>query len=219
VACDDRRGESARLQSRHQEPARAGGRPRRSASPDTAIAAIHRSATAAVKIAVPEAGGSPELQIEAMQMASNFILKASLPHPTLLSRSETPVSLVSTGAAWKSDNAAGFVRIIPPQPNLSGLDVAAAIVGDDAKECKGKFASARNSELVDSDVVFRGMSSCEDSEKSAIAEYFVFPRKAGGFIVFSVLTPTKATGQQIQGPQREELNAGFRKAAYTSITQ
>jgi hypothetical protein len=63
------------------------------------------------------------------------------------------------------------------------------------------------------------MSSCEDSEKSAIAEYFVFPRKAGGFIMFSVLTPTKATGQQIQGPQREELNAGFRKAAYTSITQ
>jgi hypothetical protein len=163
--------------------------------------------------------GSPELQIEAMQMASNFILKASLPHPTLLSRSETPVSLVSTGAAWKSDNAAGFVRIIPPQPNVSGLDVAAAIVGNDAKECKGKFASARNSELVDSDVVFRGMSSCEDSEKSAIAEYFVFPRKAGGFIMFSVLTPTKATGQQIQGPQREELNAGFRKAAYTSITQ
>jgi hypothetical protein len=157
--------------------------------------------------------GSAELQMEAMQLASNFILKASsLTHPTLVGRSETPVTIASTGAAWKADNAAGFVRIIPPQPNVSGLEVAAAIVGNDAKECKGKFASARNSELIDSEVVFRGMSSCEDSEKSAVAEYFIFPRKAGGFIMFSVLTPTKAIGQQ-----RDELNAGFRQAAYTSV--
>jgi hypothetical protein len=162
--------------------------------------------------------GSAELQLEAMQLASNFILKASsLSHPSLVSRSETPVSLASTGAAWKADNATGFVRIIPPQSNVVGLDVAAAIVGNDAKDCKGKFASARNSELIDSEVVFRGMSSCEDSERSVIAEYFIFPRKAGGFIMFSVLTPLKTIGQQIQGQQRDEINAGYRKAAYTSI--
>jgi len=164
--------------------------------------------------------GSAELQLEAMQIASNFILKASsLTHASLLSRSETPISLVSTGAAWKADNATGFVRIIPSQPNVAGLDVAAAVVGNDAKDCKGKFASARNSELLDSEVVFRGMSSCEDSEKSVIAEYFIFPRKAGGFIMFSVLTPTKAVGQQIQPQSRDEMNAGFRKAAYTAVGQ
>jgi hypothetical protein len=164
--------------------------------------------------------GSAELQLEAMQMASNFILKASLlSHPALLSRSETPVSLASTGAAWKADNATGFVRIIPPQPNVAGLDVAAAVVGNDAKDCKGKFASARNSELIDSEVVFRGMSSCADSERSVVAEYFIFPRKAGGFIMFSVLTPTNAIGQQIQSQNRDEVNAGFRKAAYTAIGQ
>jgi hypothetical protein len=50
--------------------------------------------------------------------------------------------------------ATGFVRIIPPQSNVSGLDVAAAIVGNDAKECKGKFASARNSELIDGGLSF-----------------------------------------------------------------
>ena len=161
--------------------------------------------------------GSADYQLEAMQIASNFILKASLDHPALLSRAETPVSVASAGAAWRADNATGFVRIIPPQSNVSGLDVAAAIAGNDARECKGKFASARNSELLDSDVVFRGMSSCEDSEHSAIAEYFIFPRKAGGFIMFSVLTPTKTSGQQKQGPEREEVNAGFRKAAYVSL--
>lgn len=163
--------------------------------------------------------GSAEYQLEAMQIASNFILKASLVRPSILSRSETPVSVAATGAAWKADNATGFVRIIPPQSNVSGLDVAAAIVGNDAKDCKGKFASARNSELVDSEVVFRGMSACEDSARSVIAEYFIFPRKKGGFILFSVLTPAKTMAQQPQGQQREELNSGFRKAAYVSLVQ
>ena len=174
------------------------------------------TAASSLQPSIPQEG-SAEYQLEAMQIASNFILKASLVRPSLLSRSETPVSVASTGAAWKADNATGFVRIVPPQQNVSGLDVAAAIVGNDAKDCKGKFASARNSELVDSEVVFRGMSSCEDSERSVIAEYFIFPRKAGGFIMFSVLTPTNAIGRQIQGPQRDEQNAGLRKAAYISL--
>jgi hypothetical protein len=185
-------------------PARAARQP----APPTAASSLQPS--------IPQEG-SAEYQLEAMQIASNFILKASLDHPTMLSRAETPVSVASTGAAWKADNATGFVRIVPPQSNASGLEVAAAIVGNDAKECKGKFASARNSELVDSEVVFRGMSSCEDSERSVIAEYFIFPRKAGGFIMFSVLSSLKKIEQQTQGPQREELNAGFRKAAYISL--
>ncbi|XUM24536.1 hypothetical protein ACRAVF_16045 [Bradyrhizobium oligotrophicum S58] len=162
---------------------------------------------------------SPELQLEAMQIASNFILKASLSHPAILGGGERPVWLTSGGVAWKADNATGFVRIVPPQRNVDGLEVAATIIGNDARDCKGKFISARNSELVDSAVVFRGMSSCEDSEKSDIAEYFIFPRKAGGFVLFSVVTPTKPVGggggQQLQ--TREEANANFRKAAYTSI--
>ncbi|MGJ4895281.1 MULTISPECIES: hypothetical protein [unclassified Bradyrhizobium] len=163
---------------------------------------------------------SPELQLEAMQIASNFILKAALSHPAILGGGERPVWLTAGGVAWKADNATGFVRIVPPQRNLDGLEVAATIIGNDARDCKGKFISARNSELVDSAVVFRGMSSCEDSEKSDIAEYFIFPRKAGGFVLFSVITPTKPIGgggQQLQ--TREEANANFRKAAFTSIAK
>ncbi|MGJ4885365.1 hypothetical protein ACQR13_12085 [Bradyrhizobium sp. HKCCYLRH3059] len=163
---------------------------------------------------------SPELQLEAMQIASNFILKAALSHPAILGGGDRPVWLTAGGVAWKADNATGFVRIVPPQRNLDGLEVAATIIGNDARDCKGKFISARNSELVDSAVVFRGMSSCEDSEKSDIAEYFIFPRKAGGFVLFSVITPTKPVGgggQQLQ--TREEANANFRKAAFTSIAK
>jgi hypothetical protein len=184
----------------------------------TAKQAAPPTAASSLQPGIPQEG-SAEYQLEAMQIASNFILKASLVRPSILSRSETPVSIASTGAAWKADNAIGFVRIIPPRPNLSGLEVASAIVGNDAKDCKGKFASARNSELLDSEVVFRGMSACEDSERSVIAEYFIFPRRKGGFILFSVLTPARTMAQQPQGQQRDELNSGFRKAAYVSLGQ
>ena len=70
----------------------------------------------------PTSGPStPELQLEAMELASNFILKASLPNPRVLSRAETPPTLVNNGAAWKSDDAVGFVRIIPANDGVKGF--------------------------------------------------------------------------------------------------
>jgi hypothetical protein len=44
-----------------------------------------------------------------------------------------------------------------------------------AEECKGKFASGRVSELVDSEVVFRGFYSCEDSDGARTVQLFVVP--------------------------------------------
>jgi hypothetical protein len=62
---------------------------------------------------------------------------------------------------------------------------------NDAKACKGKFASGRMSELVDNDVVFRGFASCDDSDGSRVAQYFIVPRPKGGFVMFSVQSNMK----------------------------
>jgi hypothetical protein len=67
-----------------------------------------------------------------------------------LHRRGNPVEIASNGAAWRSDEATGFVRIVPLQNNIKGLDVAAAVVATDARDCKGKFASGRMSELAGS---------------------------------------------------------------------
>ncbi len=160
---------------------------------------------------------SPELQVEAIELASNFLMKAQLHNPKILSRAETPVELASYGAAWKSDEAIGFVRIIPTGPDTKGLDVAATVVGNDAKACKGKFASARMSELVDSDVVFRGVATCEDSDGSRVAEYFIVPRRKGGFVMFSVQTNMKTA--QERDITKEESLASFRKAALVAVSR
>jgi hypothetical protein len=134
---------------------------------------------------------SADLQLEAVELASNFLIKVQLHNARILSRTETTAELASYGAEWKSEEAIGLVRIIPTEPTVKGLDVAATVIGNDAKACKGKFASGRLSELVDSDVVFRGFASCDDSDGSRVAQYFIVPRPKGGFVMFSVQSNMK----------------------------
>jgi hypothetical protein len=159
---------------------------------------------------------SAELQLEAVELASNFLIKAQLHNARILSRTETPAELASYGAEWKSEEAIGSVRIIPTEPGVKGLDVAATVIGNDAKACKGKFASGRMSELVDSDVVFRGFASCDDSDGSRVAQYFMVPRPKGGFVMFSVQSNMKTP--QEQDVTKEENLASFRKAALVAVS-
>lgn len=162
----------------------------------------------------PQAGPA-DMQIEAVELASNFILRTSLRNPHVLSRSETPAAIAASGAAWRSDEAAGFVRIIPPREGIKGIDVTAAVVAGDAKECGGKFASGRMSELVDSEVVFRGFSSCEDSAGARISQYFLVARKKGGFVLFSVVSNMKT--EEARTVAKDERLADFRKAAWVVV--
>lgn len=159
---------------------------------------------------------STELQLEAVELASNFLIKAELHNARILSRAETPAELASYGAEWKSEEAIGAVRIIPTEPGMKGLDVAATVIGNDAKACKGKFASGRMSELVDSDVVFRGFASCDDSDGSRVAQYFIVPRPKGGFVMFSVQSNMKT--QEERDVTKEENLVGFRKAALVAVS-
>jgi hypothetical protein len=158
---------------------------------------------------------SSEMQIEAIELASNFILQTTLHNPRVLSRAETPIAVASTGAAWRSDEAIGFVRIVPPREGAKGLDVASAVVAMDAKDCKGKFASGRTSELVDSDVVFRGFSSCDDSDGARMSQYFIVSRKKGGFVLFSIVSNMKT--EDARTVAKEERLADFRKAALVVV--
>jgi len=167
--------------------------------------------------APPPQPSSSELQLEAVQLATNFILKTKLQNPTVLSRAETPAELAAVGAAWKSDEATGFVQIVPPRDGEKGIDVAARVAAGDSRACKGKFASGRVSELVDDEVVYRGFASCEDGSGSRIAQYFIVPRKRGGFVMFSVMANT--TLEPSRSVTRDERIADFRRAALTVVGQ
>lgn len=161
---------------------------------------------------------SPELQIEAVALATNFMLGAQLQNPKVMSPAETPPALANVGAAWKSDEASGFVMIVEPSSGLKGLEVAAAVANGQSENCKGKFASGRVSDLVDSEVVFRGFSSCQDSNGHVTSQFFVVPRRQGGFVVFSVFGDefTATHDSSDDSSQPEEL-AGYQRAALTAV--
>jgi hypothetical protein len=150
-----------------------------------------------------------------MQLATNFLLATRLPNARVLTRSETPIELTSFGAAWKANDAVGGVKIFPPRADLTGLAIASDLIGADSKACKGKFASARSSELVDSDVVFRAASSCAESGNERSAEYFIAPRPTGGFVAFMVLAVTEAERQATASGEKLDV---FKKAALSSVT-
>jgi hypothetical protein len=158
---------------------------------------------------------SSDLHDEAIELATNFILGAKLDSPKVVSKSETPAEYVSFGADWKANGAFGSVRIIAEPPDTKGIDVTAAVIGADAKECKGKFASARSSDMVDSEVVFRGFSSCEDSAGNRSVEYFVLPRKRGGFVLFSI-AGAPSSGDTSNAIQADKITV-FQKAALTAV--
>jgi hypothetical protein len=45
------------------------------------------------------------MQIEALELVSNFVVKSGLRSPKVLSRSETLVDIATFGAAWRSSSA------------------------------------------------------------------------------------------------------------------
>ena len=164
----------------------------------------------------PTAAPEPaaDLHDEAVELATNFILGAKLDRPKIVTKSETPVAYASFGADWRASQAVGSVKIVTGA-GLKGLDVASAVVASDASACKGKFASARTSEMVDSDVVFRGVSSCEDSLGSRVVEYFIVPRTKVGFVLFSIAAVPSATSSQ-DAIDQTRINM-FERAALTSV--
>jgi hypothetical protein len=198
----------------------AAAKPPKRAKPIPPVSSL---APGAPTVAMPAAPGtSPEAlsadaEIEAINLATRFMLKSQLSNPQILARKDTPVELASYGAAWKADGAFGAVRVIPPQEGMKGIDLAAAVAEGDAKECKGKFLSGRTADLVDSDVVFRGFSTCEDSNGTRSSLYFIVPHSKGGFVLFSVVTTAKPDAPEAPTPERKLSD--YRKAALTSVSE
>jgi hypothetical protein len=159
----------------------------------------------------PTSTPAPDLAMQEMQLATNFLLGTRLSNARVVNRSEVPPQLASIGTVWKSDGAVGAVKIYSPKPDQTGLDVASELISNDAKACLGKFASARSSELVDADVVFRAYTSCGDTQGERTLQYFIAPWHKTSFAVFAVAAT--ASVQEKNGPDPQTNDDMFKKAA------
>jgi len=125
-------------------------------------------------------------EVEEIRLAQNFLLGAGLPNANLIDTGK-PAALANFTAVWRSDEAAGAVKIILPGRDVSGVGIASDLISVDPKLCKGDFAAARSSGVVDSSVVFRAALSCVEGRDDRTAQYFVTPRRRGGFVVFAII--------------------------------
>jgi hypothetical protein len=132
---------------------------------------------------LPPATGT---NLEEVRLAQAFFTMAQLPNASLVV-TDKPAALASFTAVWRSDDAAGAVKIIALGPGVSGVSIASDLIAVDPRMCKGDFASARSRAAVDNAVVFSAVLSCTEANEERTAEYFITARGRGGFVVFAVV--------------------------------
>jgi hypothetical protein len=151
----------------------------------------------------------PKTELEEAKLARNFLLAARLPNARLI-ETEKPAALAKFSAVWRSDDGVGAVQIIPPGRDVTGAAIASELISVDPRLCKGNFASARSSGVVDSEIVFRAALSCMEAQNELTTQYFITPRQKGGFVVFAVIGSTGRDAAFTSDRQRIDL---FEKAA------
>lgn len=161
----------------------------------------------------PTPAATAELQLQEMQLATNFLLATRLSNARVVNRSEATPQLASIGTVWKADSAVGAVKIYQAKGEQTGLDLASELIAGDAKSCRGKFASARSSELVDADVIYRAYTSCGDAQGERTLQYFISPWHKTNFAIFVVLQSDGAQEQSADTQAKEDL---FKKAALSA---
>jgi hypothetical protein len=143
---------------------------------------------------IPRSPVAPDVtEFEEIKLAQNFLLAARLPNAHLIDTGK-PAALASFTAVWRSDEAAGAVKIIYPGRDVTGASIASDLISVDPKLCKGNFGAVRSSEVVDGAVVIRAALSCVDGEDDRTAQYFITSRQRGGFVVFAVIGKNAAAG-------------------------
>ncbi len=148
--------------------------------------------------------------LEEVRLATDFLTTAQLPNARLVV-TDKPAALASFTAVWRSDNADGAVKIIPPGPDVSGIGIASNLIAVDPQMCKGDFTTARSSAIIDGKVVFSAVLSCTEGNEQRSAQYFIASRRQGGFVVFAVVG--SSTGGAVAGSDQQRIDLFTRAAA------
>ena len=145
-----------------------------------------QSSPPAPQAAAPAAAGTAQIrrsddpaEPEEIKFAENFLLAARLPNARLIDTGKPP-ALAGFKAVWKSGDAAGAVKIIPPGPEVSGLAITSELIAVDPRLCKGNFAAARSSTIIDRGIVFSASLSCTDMQSERSTSILSLPARKEG---------------------------------------
>jgi hypothetical protein len=210
------RGSSTSTSSGDQQPPSMPQKPD-AAVPTTALSSgqppLAFTAVAPMMPLSPALGLAPEpatpTALEEVRLAMDFLNRAGLPDAHLVA-ADKPPALADFAAVWRSEDAAGAVKIVPPGPDVSALGIASNLITVDPQLCKGDFTAARYRTDIGHRAVFSAVLSCNQADGRRVTEYFIAPRHHGGFVVFAVIR--NKGGGEILDLNRQQLDELSRAA-------
>ncbi len=132
-----------------------------------------------------------EQKIEATTLVANILGQGDLANFKILTAKERK-ELDDKGAfeswhvIWHADGVLGMLRIVPKGLVKSSSELATTLLADDARGCKGKFASGTTPDGDGRNVV-RLFTACNEKSDSYEIRYTVVPLDDGGQYVFGTI--------------------------------
>jgi len=130
---------------------------------------------------------TPEQRLEATKVVSNILAQGDMSNFRILTKKEIAELnsdyLSGSDVVWRAEGLVGTLRILPNK-RVTLEEVNATIIGDDAKACKGKFASGSVADEK-SKSVLRLFTACEDKGEAFDFRYTVVPAGDGTHYLFT----------------------------------
>lgn len=161
----------------------------------------------------PQDTVTADQRLEATKVVANILAQGDMSNFRILSTKEVKELdsdyLSKSHVVWKADGLLGTLRIITGK-KVTLEDVNAAIIGDDAKGCKGKFASGS---VVDerSKSVLRLFTACEEKGDTFEYRYTVVPAGDGTHYLFATIG--RSEGAERSG-RVAKVESALRQAVY-----
>jgi hypothetical protein len=132
-----------------------------------------------------------EQRLEATTVVANILGQGELSNFKILTAKERKElddkgSLESWHVIWRADDVIGMLRIVPKGLGASSNELATSMLADDARACKGSFASGSTPDEGGRNAV-RLFTACNDKAGSFETRYTVVPLDDGMQYVFGTI--------------------------------
>ena len=146
-------------------------------------------------------------RLEATTIAANLMAASGIKGFQLLS--PDAAERIKVDAAWKAGSTIGTIRIVSNDNIKSLKDISGRLIGGNAKNCKGTFASGSVPEP-GNDGVIRLFTACKVGDQATTIYYLAMDRRKGGYYLFS-------TASKASQADAKETDAMIRQAVAQAI--
>jgi hypothetical protein len=156
--------------------------------------------------APPPQQNNAVFQAEATALAANLLSAADMTGYRMMETAEVPQMKGDVRWIIPGKEAIGSIRIFPSMDKEAQSAIGGQLIADDARECRGKFASGSMPED-DKGGTARAFTVCDTGSGPITMYYFTVPRSRGGAYVI-------ATGTFGEAARAKDQHEEFRSAVY-----